>query len=312
MNKVESNTDKLYESINILESNNNKKVILTKELYDCKKQLEQYQIENATKNFNTISNLESKIHSLQIKIKQLKLQLKDCNTEQNILKLQNEKCIDKAKEELEASNVIEKNENCLKQLEEKMTEQTGGNILNSYKNYIEHKISGGIIPQLKQKYNILLANEYKNLNRYYNTSNTTQQQTGGNIIFGMVIVIIKIFLFTIGTFIFNWWPVVLFISINCAYIEYKLLTVTNNSIFSLNSLYIILALCCPCVWTIFRLFKGWSTPTENQTDGLWNILLNCGVNKFVDLDINTFNNEMCENRGDCFIMPNKCYQSIMK
>tara|TARA_B110001450_G_C17595080_1_gene470520 strand:+ start:214 stop:1161 length:948 start_codon:yes stop_codon:yes gene_type:complete len=315
MNKIESTRDQLHESLNILESNNNKKVIMTQELYDCKKQLDQYQTENSTKNFTIIHDLKSKINSLQIKINILKLQLKDSDTEQNILKLQNEKCIDKAKEELESSNIIEKNENCLKQLEEKMTEQTGGNILNSYKDYIEHKISGGIIPQLKQKYNILLENEYKTLNSYYNTPNTpntTQQQKGGSIVVGMVIVIIKIFLFTIGTFIFNWWPLVLLISIYCAYIEYKLLTVTNNSLLGLNALYIILALCCPCIWATFRLFKGWTTPTETQTDGLWHILLNCGVNKFVDLDINTFNNEMCENNGDCFIMPNKCYQSIMK
>ena len=77
---------------------------------------------------------------------------------------------------------------------------------------------GGILEQLKRKYGGYLKStqqEYKSLKN--------QRQTGGGpSALVMVVVIIKLILMTMGSFIFSYFPVVLLISLMCVYIEYKL------------------------------------------------------------------------------------------
>lgn len=163
---------------------------------------------------------------------------------------------------------------------------------------------GGILEQLKRKYGGYLENakvEYKSLKK--------QQQTGGGPgALVMVVVIIKLILMTMGSFIFSYFPVVLLISLMCVYIEYKLTVTMGYDIIGLPLVYMICACCCPCGWTFFRLFKGWTNKLNISTGGLWPLLTNCS-NEISILDIYKVDGSVCKD-GDCFIVSKDCHNVL--
>lgn len=163
---------------------------------------------------------------------------------------------------------------------------------------------GGILEQLKKKYGGYLKDtqeEYKSLKR--------KKQMGGEpgaLI--MVVVIIKLILMTIGSFIFSYFPVVVLISAMCLYIEYKLTVIMGHDIVGMPLVYMILAFACPCGWTFFRLFKGWTNKLNISTGGLWSILINCSDPTTV-LNIHNVDGSVCKN-GDCFIVSKDCHNIL--
>lgn len=181
---------------------------------------------------------------------------------------------------------------------------------NYYKNQLESILSGGIIPKMKKKYKKLLSKEYNKFNKEYNKIKKQGVQHGGaNPALIMAGVGVRIFLFTFGTFIFDWWPIVVIISIYAAYIEYTMLSVTQAEIFGLDGLSVLFALLCPCCWTAARLYKGWPTQKLTETDNLWNIMKNCSP--IFGMEISSFRNNECEDIN-CYVTNNKCYNSIFE
>ena len=164
--------------------------------------------------------------------------------------------------------------------------------------------SGGILEQLKSKYGGYLKStqqEYKSLKK--------QQQTGGAPgALVMVVVIIKLILMTMGSFIFSYFPVVLLISLMCVYIEYKLTVTMGYDIIGLPLVYMTFACCCPCGWTFFRLFKGWTNKLNISTGGLWPLLTNCSSEISI-LDIYKVDGSVCKD-GDCFIVSKDCHNVL--
>ena len=71
-----------------------------------------------------------------------------------------------------------------------------------------------MIEKIKNKNDLLLEQEYKKLEK-------TKSFKGGAIEVSMIIVIIKILLLTVGTFMLSWWPYVFIIAIYCAIKEYE-------------------------------------------------------------------------------------------
>ena len=63
-----------------------------------------------------------------------------------------------------------------------------------------------MIQKLKDKNNLLLNQEYKKLEK-------GDSFKGGSIEISVVVVIIKIVLLTIGTFVLSWWPYVFIIAL---------------------------------------------------------------------------------------------------
>ena len=111
---------------------------------------------------------------------------------------------------------------------------------------------GGILDVLKNKYGGYLDDtkkEYDNLKK--------KKQSGGAVTaLTMFVVIIKIMLMTMGTFMFSYFPIVFLILLMCFYIEYKLTVVMGHDILGMPMIYMMCACCCPCCWTCIRLFKG--------------------------------------------------------
>ncbi len=164
--------------------------------------------------------------------------------------------------------------------------------------------SEGIIEQLKKKYDKYLKDtqeEYKLLKR-------KKQMGGAPGALIMFIVIIKLILMTMGSFIFNYFPVVLLITSMCVYIEYKLTVVMGHDIIGFPLIYMICACICPCGWTFFRLFKGWTNKLNISTGGLWSVLTNCSDATSI-LNIYKVDGSVCKN-GDCFIVSKECHNVL--
>ncbi len=113
---------------------------------------------------------------------------------------------------------------------------------------------------------------------------------------------------TMGSFIFSYFPVVLLISLMCVYIEYKLTVTMGYDIIGLPLVYMTCACCCPCGWTFFRLFKGWTNKLNISTGGLWPLLTNCS-NEISILDIHKVDGSVCKD-GDCFIVSKDCHNVL--
>ncbi len=173
---------------------------------------------------------------------------------------------------------------------------------NSFNDELNSILSGGIIPKLKTKYSKMINNEYKKIREIRGGG-----QVGGNPGLILFTSIIKIFLMTVGTFIFDWWPIVVIISGYCAYLEYSMLVVTDTEIVGLEGLSILFAFLCPCCWTGLRLYKGWRTQLNSETDNLWSIMKNCSP--YLSMPMTQVKSSACEGTN-CYVMSPQCYKSI--
>ena len=173
---------------------------------------------------------------------------------------------------------------------------------SSFKAELNAILNGGLIPKLKKKYSKMINNEYKRIKQIRGGG-----QVGGNPAMVLIISIIKIFSMTVGTFVFDWWPIVVIISLYCAYLEYSMLTVTDTQIMGLDGLSVLFAFACPCCWTGLKLYKGWKTQLNTETDNLWTIMKNCSP--YLSMPLTQVKSSLCEGTN-CYLMPPECYKSI--
>ena len=87
----------------------------------------------------------------------------------------------------------------------------GGGRSKSFNQELKSLINGGIIPRLKKKYSKMLKKEYKKFNALKGGKQVGGKQLGGmNPTLIIFISVVKIFFFTIGTFIFDWYLLLLY------------------------------------------------------------------------------------------------------
>ena len=286
---------------------------LCKKIRSLEERLTNMEIEKEKECLDKYGSNISETNDLKAEINILKEELatNELKEKQKELKLNK----DKLKEDENARYIcdIEKSDLYINKLEQSSKEQNynlkkpglGGGRSKSFNQELKSLINGGIIPRLKNKYSKMLKKEYKK----FNAMKGGKQVGGMNPTLIMGISVVKIFFFTIGTFIFDWWPIVVLISIYCAYLEYSMLKITDTEIMGLEGLSLLFAFLCPCCWTAFRLFKGWKTPLNTETDNLWNIMQNCSP-KF-SMPLTKVQSSACEGTS-CYVIPPQCYKSIFE
>ncbi len=185
----------------------------------------------------------------------------------------------------------------------------GGKIRNLLETF-ENKISGGIIGQMKSNFKKNYENELKNFNQLVNNRNNANnvqgRQHGGNPMIMLVTAVIKIVLMTIGTFFFNWWPIMFIISMYCVYVEYKMIKLSGDSIFGLPMVFLLGAYFCPCLWAIARVTMGWTI--ENGTPRLFNVFSKCSPDGFT-LNFHEYYGRDC-NSGKCVWTTKSCHGAL--
>ena len=127
-----------------------------------------------------------------------------------------------------------------------------------------------MIEKIKNKNDLLLEQEYKKLEK-------TKSFKGGAIEVSIIIVILKILLLTVGTFMLSWWPYVFIIAIYCAIKEYEMGTLLEYDM-GQTIIYMVFAFCCPCCWGVLRLINAWNftiNGVSSSTESFWYILQNC-------------------------------------
>ena len=251
-----------------------------------------------------IAELNTKIKLLKEKIASYEL-----GKEQELLKFKTEE--EKKKQNDKYLCEMKKSDVYIDELEEQAKKYNegyeapglgGGSNSNTLKEQLNAILSGGIIPKLKKKYSKMLKDEYKLINAIRGGG-----QVGGNPTLILFNSVVKIFFMTVGTFIFDWWPVVVVISLYCAYLEYSMLAITDTEIVGLDGLSILFACACPCCWTGFRLYKGWKTQLNTETDNLWTIMKSCSP--YLSMPLTEIKSSSCEGTK-CYIMSPECYKSV--
>ena len=155
-----------------------------------------------------------------------------------------------------------------------------------------------IIEKLKKKNRDLLDIEYDKLKNKNNF-------TGGSIgILVHLIVILKIFLLTIGTVIINNWYLAILIALYAVKIELELIGPLNSTNIVTNIINILFAFCCPCCWGTYKYLGG-----GGMTAGLYPYIKECeGANIFADFEEITDSN--CEPGKICYKTNNKCHKVL--
>lgn len=267
-------------------------------------------------NIQSLNNLKS---IYQTEKNDLQNMLDNCNNRENELNSENS---DLKVENLRLKNdneqiINDKNAECEQKISQKEEEHTeelnslkpplqGG--FRKYLNSFENKISGGIIGQLKTKLQQNYNNEIKNFQSLYsNQLKGGSKQTGGNPIVFMIVAVVKIALMTLGTFFFNWWPVMMIISFYCVYVEYKMIKLSGQSVMGLPIIYLLGAYLCPCFWAIGRLGIGYST-NMGTNPNLFNIFSKCTDDGFT-LNFYEYYGRDCKD-NKCVWTTNECYGAL--
>ena len=188
-------------------------------------------------------------------------------------------------------------------LEEKVFKER---IINGGENIVEEENKS----LLKELYNKYEDSRKKILKEYNEIVNNEDGKQRGGAVGGLtlIFVILKLIMMTIGTYIFNYFPIVFIISIICLYMEYRLTTIMGQDIVGMPMLYMIFACCCPCCWTCFRLFKGWTNTLNISTEGLFSIMSNCSSPMTI-LDIHEVDGNVCKDSG-CYITSKECHSVL--
>lgn len=163
-------------------------------------------------------------------------------------------------------------------------------------NYIE--------TNLKESY----INEKKKLDSYKKIlTGGGKLQSGGNPILFMSVAVMKIALILLGTFIFKWWPIMMFVSLYCVYIEYKMIVLSGQNIMGLPILFLLGAYLCPCFWALARLSVGF-TINENASSNLFNVFSKC-TEDGVTLNFYEYYGRDCKD-NKCLWTTNTCYETL--
>lgn len=248
------------------------------ELDNCKKEFKKSNINNNA-NSTAVNNLKRKIKKL----------------EQEILILNNNK--------IEECQELVNNEKIkLAEYKSKLRGISGGGFINYLKKF-ENMIGNGMIGRARENFNQLYANEKEQYYELTNNINLNKKMKGGA---GMMIIpaVIKMFLFTMGSFIFNWYPIMMLISFYCVYIEYKMLSLIEEDMTGTPLLFLAFAYCCPCFWTIYRSISGWNT-NEGGSPDLFGVLSKCSAD---GLTLNYFKLK-CKNKS-CIVTSKDCFTEL--
>lgn len=246
-------------------------------------------------------------------------QLDNCNKEKkeiidknNIITLENTKIKD------DYDKVVEvKNKECDEKLKSQKIEHNkfkaninslAGGFKEIFNNF-ENKISGGIVGQIKAN---LKENYTKEVNNLKNINNINKlngggKLKGGNPILFTIGAVIKIILMTLGTFIFDWWPIMMILSFYCVYIEYKMTILTGQEIMGTPIIFLLGAYFCPCFWALGRLGMGWTT-SKNTTPGLFNVLSKC-TDDNITLNLNYYYGKPCK-EAKCLYTTKDCFNAL--
>jgi len=292
-------SNKLLDCENNLMNTNDKYTYLTEDLKNeierKKEQLKDYKINTKIEN-KKLSNI-MKTHNNDNLL---------CQQEKDVIQSQLDTCLN---ENIELNTQTGGNKKSKSDKKNKKNNKNNDtNIFTQLKsvfNTIAEKASGGMVPKARKKWDGLYEKE---LQKYKEIKNRKEGELKGGGVFTIVIVVIKLFLFTIGNFIFDWWPIVFIISLYCAAIEYKIIKTMGQSIWGFSSLTIAFACCCPCCWTFLRLFRGYENSLGKQTQNLYHILSNCSSGTNV-LDIQNYYSRPCEGTK-CFWTSDKCFKTL--
>lgn len=264
-----------------------------------------------------MDNMDTK--ELQDNLKHQKSLYKTCLENKNkqtkkLADLQAENLKLKTEKEMIASNNKETCKELLKEkvleCEEIKTSLLGGMGDNSkFQRFLrdfENKISGGMIGQVRKKF----AQKYEEeLENYKNMRNNQKGggQKGGHPILFMGAAAFKVGLMTIGTFIFNWWPIMMLVSVYCVYVEWKMVQLSGEDVLGLPIIYLLGAYLCPCIWALIRLFMGYSTNADSQPR-LFNILSKCTDDGFT-INFHEYTGRDCK-EDKCLWTTNECFQTL--
>lgn len=239
---------------------------------------------------NSLKNLYEKDKvELQNQLNTSNVQKKNLIKKNNELLLNNKKLQNNFDEnstimQQQCNETLRKEKNRHEEFKQSVKSMTGG--FRSQLNKLETKICGGIIGQIKTKLKTHYDKECNNLrnlkniqNNYQNSNhqnnfNGGKKQSGGNPMVFMVVAVVKIFFITIGTFIFDWWPIMMLLSLYCVFIEYKMLQLSGENIIGMPIAILLGAYFCPCIWAIFRLVMGFNTSIGKKAN-LFNVLSKC-------------------------------------
>jgi len=186
---------------------------------------------------------------------------------------------------------------------------SGGQSQSKFQTFLrtfENSISGGIIGELRNNY----EKKYKEELKMYNNLQEHRAngvQKGGNPLLFMGLAGVKIGLMTLGTFIFNWWPIMMFVSLYCVLIEYNMVKLSGEDIMGLPILFLLGAYLCPCIWAIVRLFMGWTT-SANSNPKLFNVLSKCTSDGF-NVNFHEYYGRDCKG-NKCIWTTNECYSAL--
>ena len=130
---------------------------------------------------------------------------------------------------------------------------------------------------------------------------------GGNPILFIIGAVVKIILMTVGTFIFDWWPIMMILSFYCVYIEYKMTLLTGQEVMGTPIIFLLGSYFCPCFWAIARLGIGWTT-TKQTSPGLFNVLSKC-TNDNISLNFDHYYGKPCK-QTKCLWTTDDCYNAL--
>ena len=196
----------------------------------------------------------------------------------------------------------------LEKYKKEMLELTGGGFREKINN-LENILSGGMIGEIKKTLKTNYTNEMNNLKNIFNNNqlNGGGNLKGGSTIVFIIVAVIKITLMTVGTFLFDWWPIMMIISFYCVFIEYKMTLLTGNEIMGTPIVFLLAAYFCPCCWTLGRLGVGWTT-TKNTSPTLFNVLSKC-TNDSITLNFDHFYGKPCK-EPKCLWTTDECYNAL--
>lgn len=188
------------------------------------------------------------------------------------------------------------------------TQKLFGGIREQLNNF-ENKISGGIIGEIKKNLKTNYNNEINNVRALFNSGRFRggANMRGGNPILFTIGAVVKIILMTVGTFIFDWWPIMMILSFYCVYIEYKMTLLTGQEVMGTPIIFLLGAYFCPCFWALARLGIGWTT-TKQTSPGLFNVLSKC-TNDNITLNFDHYYGKPCK-QTKCLWTTDDCYNAL--
>lgn len=232
---------------------------------------------------------------------------RECKEHKEADKIKEAKKIKKEEEKMKEEEMKEAQK--MKEAELKVkTQKLFGGIREQLNNF-ENKISGGIIGEIKRNLKTNYNNEINDVRALFNSGrfHGGANMKGGNPILFIIGAVVKIILMTVGTFIFDWWPIMMILSFYCVYIEYKMTLLTGQEVMGAPIIFLLGSYFCPCFWAIARLGIGWTT-TKQTSPGLFNVLSKC-TNDNISLNFDHYYGKPCK-QTKCLWTTDDCYNAL--